>query len=264
LESIFLVRKQQNRRFEQRNYPVGTRGGTSGITPSQNLVDAYEYIGPADPADPYANRDPRLQATIVVNGSEWNAREIDQSPGGSDDMRMDGASRTGYYLKKFLHPNLNLVEGTNNADHVWPAYRYAEILLNYAEAMNEAYGPDNGAGFGLTARQALMEVRNSASTLLPEVTTANKDEFRAAIKRERQVEFAFEEHRYWDLIRWGDAVTVLNQPIRGVVVGKNAGVYTYQYTTVANRVFHPHNIYLPFSRKEITNSSGAMSQNNGY
>ena len=265
LQSIFLIRKAQGRAMEVANYPVGTRGGNSGVTPSQNLVDAYEFIGPELPNNPYANRDPRLQASIVVNGSEWNGSlDFDQSPGGRFDMSVDGASKTGYYLKKWLTPNMSLIE-TTNADHVWPVYRYAEILLNYAEAMNEAYGPDDAAEFGLTARQALMEVRNSASTDLPPVTTTNRDEFRSAIKHERQVEFAFEDHRYWDLIRWGDAPTVLNQPIRGVVVGKNsAGDYTYQYRTVANRVFLSHQIYLPFSRNEITNSGGTLSQNNGY
>ena len=264
LQSIFLVRKQQSRRPEIENYPVGTRGGNSGVTPSQNLVDAYEYIGEVLPENPYANRDPRLQASIVVNGSTWNGREINQSPGGSDDMQANGASKTGYYIKKFLTPNMNLVE-TTNADHVWPVYRYAEVLLNYAEAMNEAYGPDGTSDFSsLTARQALMEVRNSASTALPPVTTTNKDEFRTALKRERQVEFAFEDHRYWDLIRWGDAYTVLNQPIRGVSVGKNAAGYTYQNITVSSRVFLPHHIYLPFPRSEVTNSGGAIIQNPGY
>ena len=263
LQSIFLIRRAQGNAPETRNYPVGTRGGNSGVTPSQNLVDAYEYIGPQT-LDPYVNRDPRLLATVVVNGSQWNGVTLDQSSGGQFDMSFDGASKTGYYLKKFLHPNLNLVEG-GTTDHVWPVYRYAEILLSFAEAMNEAYGPDNAAGFGLTARQALMEVRNSASTLLPPVTTTNRDEFRAAIKHERQVEFAFEDHRYWDLIRWGDAYTVLNQPIRGVVVDKNTlGAYTYQYTTVAPRVFLSHHNYLPFPRYEITNSGGTLKQNPGY
>jgi hypothetical protein len=265
LESIFLIRKAQGNAPERANYPIGVRGGNSGITPTQNLVDAYEYIGPPTP-DPYVNRDPRLLATVVVNGSEWvGSFNFDQSPGGQFDMSVNGASRTGYYLKKFLHPSLNLVENVVT-DHVWPVYRYADVLLMYAEAMNEAYGPDGDpANFGVTARQALMEVRNSASTLLPPITTTNKDEFRNAIKHERRVEFAFEDHRYWDLIRWGDALDVLNQPIRGVTVSKNAlGAYTYQFTTVASRVFHPHNIYLPFSRSEVTNSGGTLTQNPGY
>ncbi|MDR0749502.1 MAG: RagB/SusD family nutrient uptake outer membrane protein [Tannerellaceae bacterium] len=265
VQSIFLIRRAQGSTPERLNYPIGTRGGNSGITPSQNLVDAYEYIGPIT-ENPYTNRDPRLKATIVVNGSEWNGvLNFDQSPGGAYDMAVNGASKTGYYLKKFLSPNLNLVEG-GNADHVWPAYRYAEVLLNYAEAMNEAYGPNaDPKGYGLTAREALIEVRRSASTLLPDVTAASKEDFRAAVKNERQVELAFEDHRYWDLIRWKDAYEVLNKPVRGVIVGKNSlGGYTYSYVNVATRVFNSHNYYLPFTRKEITNSGGTLTQNPGY
>lgn len=265
VQSIFLIRKSQSNTPERLNYPIGTRGGNSGVTPSQNLVDAYEYIGPIT-ENPYANRDPRLHASVVVNGSAWNGvLDIDQSLGGDYDMTLDGASKTGYYLKKFLAPNLNLIEG-GYADHVWPSYRYAEVLLNYAEAMNEAYGPDGDPkGFGLTAREALMEVRRSASTLLPNISVASKEDFRFAVKRERQVELAFEDHRYWDLIRWKDAYEVLNKPVRGVVVGKNPlGGYTYSYINVATRVFNSHNYYLPFTRKEITNSGGTLTQNPGY
>lgn len=265
VESIFLIRKAQGSNPERLNYPIGTRGGNSGVTPTQNLVDAYEFIGP-ETSDPYANRDPRLAASIVVNGSSWNGvANIDQSPGGAYDMSVNGASKTGYYLRKFLAPNLNLIEG-GNADHVWPAYRYAEVLLNFAEAMNEAYGPDaDPKGYGLTAREALMEVRNSASTQLPAVTATSKDDFRKAVKHERQVELAFEDHRYWDLVRWNDAYDVLNKPVRGVVVGKNPlGGYTYSYVNVASRVFQRHNSYLPFSRQEITNSNGTLTQNSGY
>jgi hypothetical protein len=265
VQSIFLIRKAQSNTPERQNYPVGTRGGNSGVTPTQNLVDAYEYIGPVTD-NPYANRDPRLTATVVINGSAWNGElNFDQAPGGKFDMTQNGASKTGYYLKKFLASNLNLIEG-GNTDHVWPAYRYAEVLLNYAEAMNEAYGPDaDPKGYGMTARDALMEVRRSASTALPAVTVTSKDEFRAALKHERRVELAFEDHRYWDLIRWGDANKVLNEPIRGVVVGKNPlGGYTYSYVNVATRVFNSHNNYLPFSRNEITNSGGTLVQNPGY
>ena len=265
LESIFLIRKSNGSTPERLNYPVGTRGGNSGITPSHNLVDSYEYIG-AQTANPYANRDPRMAATIVYNGCEWNGvTDFDQSPGGQFDQKVSGASKTGYYLKKFLHANLNLVEG-GSTDHVWPLYRYAEVLLNYAEAMNEAYGPDaDPKGYGMTARQALTEVRNSASTSLPAVTASSKGDFRKAVKHERRVELAFEDHRYWDLLRWLDAEDVLNQPIKGAVVRRNnLGGYQYSFTNVENRVFHKRNYYMPFTRKEVTNSNGAITQNPEY
>ena len=264
VESIFLIRRAAGSAPEQANYPVGTRGGSSGVCPTQNLVDAYGYVGPEAP-DPYINRDPRFYATIVYNGSVWNGNIIDESAGAAYDQRVNGASKTGYYLKKFLAPNLNLVEG-GSTDHIWPLYRYAEVLLNYAEAMNEAYGPDaDPDGYGMTARDALTEVRNSASTLLPAVTASSKADFRKAVKNERQVELAFEDHRYWDLLRWEDAETVLNRSVKGVVVTKNSlGGYQYTYKYVGTRVFEEKNYYLPFSRKEIANAGGTLTQNPFY
>ena len=264
-ESIYVIRDWASSTLESLNYPVGTRGGNSGITPTQNLVDAYEYIG-AQSADPYANRDPRFAATIVYNGSSWNGvTSIDESPGGAYDMSMNGASRTGYYLKKFLAPNLNLIEG-GNSDHVWPVYRYAEVLLSYAEAMNEAYGPDSDPkNYGMTAMDALTEVRNSASTSLPAVTATTREAFRDAVKHERRIELAFEDHRYWDLVRWLDAENVLNKPVRGVVVQKNSiGGFTYNYQDVEDRVFEKRHYYMPFTRQEVINSGGTLNQNPEY
>ena len=264
VESIFLIRQAAGSAPEVANYPNATRGGNSGICPTQNLVDAYEYIGDKT-VDPYVNRDPRFAATIVYNGSNWNGNMIDESPGAAYDQRRTGASKTGYYLRKFLAPNLNLIEG-GSTDHIWPLYRYAEVLLNYAEAMNEAYGPDaDPKGYGMTAREALTEVRNSASTSLPAVTATSKQDFRNAVKQERRVELAFEDHRYWDLIRWKDAENVLNRSIKGVQVRKNnLGGFQYTYPTVATRTFYERNYYLPFTRKEVANSAGTITQNPDY
>jgi hypothetical protein len=261
-ETIFAIRQPASNDLEKSNYPIATPGGGSGITPTQNLVSAYEYIGPADPTDPYAHRDPRLQATVVVNGSTWNGRTIDESPGGSDDMAAANTSRTGYYLKKFLTANLNLVQG-GTAAHTWVAFRYAEVLLNYAEAMNEAYGPDDAHGYGLSARQALQQVRQRASPLLSPVTATSKDAFREAVHHERRVELAFEGFRYWDLLRWKQAETVLNKPVLGVSVTKS-GSYFYQEVPVADRVFPAAMYYFPFAQSEIVNTHGVVEQNEGY
>lgn len=265
VESIFLIRQAAGNSPESLNYPMGTRGGHSGVCPTQNLVDAYEWIGPKTP-NQYENRDPRMAATIVYNGSSWNGvSDFDQSPKGQFFQKANGASKTGYYLRKFLATNLNLIEG-GKTDHIWVAYRYAEVLLNYAEAMNEAYGPDSDpVGYGMTAREALTEVRNSASTSLPAVTASSKVDFRKAVKAERRVELAFEDHRYWDLIRWKDAESVLNKPIKGIVVKKNnLGGYQYSTTVVGTRVFEEKQYYLPFTREEIANSNGALNQNPLY
>lgn len=264
-ETIFAVRRAANNIAEIANYPIATPGGKSGECPSDNLVSDYEYVGPADPNNPYANRDPRLAASIVYNGSTWNGRAIDESPGGTDDMNNPNTSKTGYYLKKFLTDNLNLVQGAT-VQNQWVVFRYGEILLDYAEAMNEAYGPDaTPSGYTLSARQALKLVRDRASTSLPAVTAATQTDFRNAVKHERRIELAFEDHRYWDLLRWKDAQVVLNQPIKGVRVTKTTtGSFAYQQVNVATRTFYVPNYLYPFPQAEVVNSNGTLPQNPGY
>ncbi|MBO5074332.1 MAG: RagB/SusD family nutrient uptake outer membrane protein [Bacteroidales bacterium] len=263
-ETIYAIRSYSANTMEANNYPIATQGGKSGATPTHNLVSAYEYIGTPDPTDPYVNRDPRLAASIVTNGSTWNGRVIDQSAGGSDDMARTNASRTGYYLKKFLTDGLNLTQG-QTAQHNWVAYRWAEVLLNYAEAMNEAFGPDAvPSGYAMSARQALQQVRDRASVNLPAVTAADKDSFREAVKHERRIELAFEDHRYWDLLRWKDAMEVLNRPVLGVKIARNGEEWSYEVTEVATRTFHERNYYLPFLRSEIENSNNTLEQNPQY
>jgi hypothetical protein len=179
-------------------------------------------------------------------------------------MANANASRTGYYLKKFLTDNLNLVQG-QAAQHNWVAYRWAEVLLNYAEAMNEAYGPDAvPAGYVMSARQALQMVRDRASSKLPQVIAADQESFREAVKHERRIELAFEDHRYWDLLRWKDAMDVLNKPVLGVAVTKTETGWSYQVQEVATRTFHERNYYLPFLRSEIENSGNTLEQNPQY
>ncbi|WEK38331.1 MAG: RagB/SusD family nutrient uptake outer membrane protein [Candidatus Pseudobacter hemicellulosilyticus] len=264
-ETILAIRYAASNDLERANYPIATAGGNSGVTPTDDLVKAYELTGAAVPDNPYANRDPRLGFTIVTNGSTWNSRVIDQSPGGTDDMRRVNASKTGYYLKKFMNDNVDLVNNAVNP-HNWPVFRYGELLLVYAEAMNEAYGPDNNNGFVLTAREALNQVRARPGVNLPGVIAAGQTEFRAAVKQERRVELAFENHRYWDLVRWGDAATVQSRAVTGVQVTKNtSGAFVYTPKTVQNRVFlSPKMNYYPFPQSEVNISNGVLIQNAGW
>ena len=263
-ETIFLVRREASNNLEKANYPIATPGGKSGVCPTENLVSQYEYIGEPDASNPYANRDPRLAASIVTNGSQWNGRTIAQAAGETDDMAKANASPTGYYLKKFLTDELNLIQG-QTAQHNWVAYRYAEILLNYAEAMNEAFGPNNvPEGYVMSAKEALQKVRDRASVSLPAINSSSIETFRNAVKHERQIEFAFEDHRYWDLLRWKDAMTVLNKPVQGVKISKSGDKYFYTVVDVASRKFYERNYFLPLLHSEIEKSNGTLSQNPNY
>ncbi|MDP4240698.1 MAG: RagB/SusD family nutrient uptake outer membrane protein [Bacteroidota bacterium] len=261
-ETIWAIRIGASNDLEKKNYPIGTPGGSSGVTPSQNLVSAYEYTGIPDPANPYTNRDPRLGFSIVKNNDSWNGRTIQTWIGGTDAWDKTNTSKTGYYLKKFLNTNLNLVNNQSNL-RSWIVFRYGEILLNYAEAMNEAYGPDNDNGWGMTARQAINAVRNRTGVAMPAVIAANQTELRDKIKLERRIELAFEDHRYWDLLRWKDAENVLNQPLKGVKATKNAdNSFSYSEYTVEKRVFiAPKMYYYPIPQTEISKSKGIMKQN---
>jgi hypothetical protein len=265
-ETIFAIRRPANNTLEKENYQLSYPGGKGSISPSDNLVADYEYNGTPSATDPYLNRDSRLANTVAYNNSQFNSQTLDFSPGGINDMNQANGSKTGYYEKKYINENLNLVQNAT-VQHNWVVFRYAEVLLNYAEAMNEAYGADNNNGYTLTARQAINQVR--ARSTMPAINiaaTTSKDGFRVAVKHERRIELAFEGHRYWDLLRWKDAETVLNQPIIGVKVTKvSPGVFTYQKVNVATRKFNASaNYYYPFSRTEIVNSQGALVQNPGY
>lgn len=264
-ETIWAIRLGQTNELERKNYPIGTPGGGTGIAPSHNLVAAYEHKG-AITSDLYANLDPRFYATVVKNGDSWNGRTMSIYSGGTDDPDNQNSSPTGYYLKKFLNENLNL---TNDAKQIrsWIVFRYAEILLNYAEAMNEAYGPDVNNNFSMTAREAVNAVRGRADVgMFPvEVVTGDKTAMRAAIKHERRIEFAFEDHRYWDLRRWDDAKIILNQSVTGVKVTDNGGVFTNIIFVVAPRVFDaPRMNLFPFPQSEIVKTKGVLEQNIGY
>lgn len=261
-ETIWALRLGTNNSFEIKNYPIATPGGESGVTPAQNLVGAYEYKGTPDPENPYANRDPRLAYSIVTNNSFWNGRTMEIWAGGNDDEHNTNASKTGYYLKKFLNPNLNLVQNESKL-RSWIVFRYAEVLLNYAEAMNEAFGPDDNNGGGMSARQAVNAVRARSGVEMPAVDADDQTEMRERIKHERRIELAFEDHRYWDLIRWKDAEEVLSQPLKGIKVMKNEdGSFSYTDFVVENRKFISPKMYrFPIPQVEISKSEGVLVQN---
>ncbi len=268
-ETIFAHMTGSNNNPERINYPIATDGGSTGNCPAGNLVDAYEYTS-GEPfswatltpgSDPYSNRDPRLTASVVVNNSNWNNRTIEAWVGGRDGVGAPQTTTTGYYLKKFLAANLNL-SLNQTVVHSWILFRYGEILLNYAEAMNEAYGADaDPFGDGRSARWAINQVRSRVQ--MPAVVAASATEMRNRIKHERRIELAFENHRLWDVRRWGlnDAREALGAAIMGVQITKTENGFLYNPIEVGSRVFHDHMILYPIPQSEILLSEGVITQN---
>jgi hypothetical protein len=245
-----------------------------GNVPMQNLVDDYEMMDGTritdantsyDPKNPYKNRDPRFYATILYNGASYRGSTVETfTPGGKDSK--DGpsnwnTSKTGYYLRKYMNDNLPIdnpwdVAGTQT----WIYFRYAEILLNYAEAQNEAAGPDASV---YAAVNAIRQRTGVAMPALPAGLT--QAQMRERIRNERRVELAFEEHRFYDVRRWKIAGTTENTPAYGVEVGKSGSTFTYtRKEALTGRTFADKQYWLPIPRTEIQASNNQLEQNPGY
>ena len=277
-EIILSKMATSNNTIERLNGPVSITGGEGGTSPSLDLVNAYEmetgepfdWNNPAHAADPFAARDPRFAKSILFNGATWmNNMTIETFEGGKDKVG-NQATRTSFYLRKFLNINARWAGQTGKTLHCFPLFRYGEVLLNYAEAMNEAYGPDaDPEGFGMTARQAVHLIRERAgltgnTDLSLTVAPGDKTEMREAVRHERRIELVFEEHRYWDLRRWRTAEQVLNQPVRGLGITRNPDeTYSYMPHVVEQRVFAPRMYLYPFPQEEISRNSNLI-QNTGW
>lgn len=262
-EYIFVRRYAANSDFEKSNFPVSF-GGKGGTNPSQNLVDDYEMLDgtpfdwndPAKAAQPFANRDARLEATILMNMAPFKGKKVATYPEGADASPNPNATKTGYYLRKFLNEDVNIQTGGSSSGHVVPLFRLAEIYLNYAEALNEC-DPTNP-----DIALYLNKVRNRAS--LPNVSALSQEQMRAVIQHERRVELAFEEHRSWDVRRWKIASSTLGAPLMGVQIErKPLGGYTYMPVKVEQRVFQPKMYWYPIPQSEVLKLK-QWKQNNGW
>lgn len=262
-EYIFVRRYAANSDFEKSNFPVSF-GGKGGTNPSQNLVDDYEMLDgtpfdwndPAKAAQPFENRDARLGATILMNMAPFKGKKVATYPEGADASPNPNATKTGYYLRKFLNEDVNIQTGGSSSGHVVPLFRLAEIYLNYVEALNEC-DPTNP-----DIALYLNKVRNRAS--LPNVSALSQEQMRAVIQHERRVELAFEEHRSWDVRRWKIASSTLGAPLMGVQIErKPLGGYTYMPVKVEQRVFQPKMYWYPIPQSEVLKLK-QWEQNNGW
>jgi hypothetical protein len=219
-ELIFGIGRGDSNDFEKANYPVGVENGSSGNCPTQSLIDQYEfqdngetfaerYPGSIDLniVDPYEGLDPRFALTVVKNGDTWptngaQAKEIETFTGGFNAAPKYGATPTGYYLKKYVDGScVTTADNQTFSRHTWIIFRLGEFYLDYAEAVYNATGSANDATYGMTANEAINVLRNRSDIQMPKFTE-DGDEWVERYQRERLVELAFENHRFWDVRRW--------------------------------------------------------------
>lgn len=253
--------------------------GWTGENPTQNLVNAYEMangelpylneelplkINPAsgyDESNPYVGRDPRLDASILHDGSMWAGRETETWHGGLDSPESSigswNASKTAYAFKKFMVESIPPAGSSVKPENPWIFFRLAEFYLNYAEIMYELGNEEQ-------AREYVNKVRARQSVNMPPVT-ASGDKLRDKIRNERRVELAFEGHRFFDVRRWCIAGETENRDLLAMNIQKQAdGSKTYEVTMLLKRSFLEQHKLVPIPRTEIDKSEGSLVQNPGY
>lgn len=279
------------------------------VSVSQNLIDKFEtrngYSATLtssgwisndpefDPDNPYENRDPRFHAFILHPGEQYGTyangdpNYVCTWEGGADisPAATTGSTvRTGYLVKKWLWPEAIPLNRANKNEgysrYYWNCIhiRTTQVWLDYAEAMNEAYGPNTiPAGYTYSAVDAINRVRNRVG--MPNVRserTVNSQAFREAIRDERAVELLLEHNRWFDIRRWMIAESLLSvpNPIKGVrAIPSNAtplrpnpgNVFTYQLKDVPEeiRVFERKHYWYPIPRNEA-NRFMHFKQNPGW
>ena len=219
-ELIWGIGRGPSNAFEMAHYPIGVENASSGTCPSQSLVDMYEYQDNGQTfaarypdqidlstVNPYEGLDPRFALTVVKNGDEWptngtQKKIIETFAGGFNASPKYGATPTSYYLRKFVDgAAVTTADNQVTRRHTWIVFRLAEIYLDYAEAVYNATDSANDKTFGLSANEAINVLRKRADISMPEFTE-DGEAWVERYERERLVELAFENHRFWDVRRW--------------------------------------------------------------
>ncbi len=280
-EVIFETQTPNRNDIEQNNAPVSYDGALGRTNPTQEMVNAFEMRTtgrPIDdqasgyvPSNPYTNRDNRLNFTIFVNGVVYKSpRTVDTFIGGKDGIGANvNATKTGYYMRKFFNDAVTWNQASNTLSRrPWVIFRYSEMLLNYAEALNEAQGPvpavytyinlvRQRTGVALPALQSTNPTGNG-------YVPATKEALRLRIQNERRVELCFEGHRFFDVRRWKKGEEFFNKPVTGMKITKTGtSTFTYERFVVENRVFSEKNYLYPISQSNL-NRAPALGQNPGY
>jgi hypothetical protein len=243
-------------------------GGWTGVCPTQTFIEKFYDKTDGTPQtwsdngtdlnQKYAQLDPRFAQTIGYNGCKWNNSTT------LETFLPDGKHKnycvTGYWMKKFI-PDAETSAGVKTPVS-WPYLRLNEMYLIYAEALNEF-----SAAPPQEAYDAVNTIRTrSGMPALPAGLT--QDQFRQRVRKEWGVEFAFEDHRFWDIKRWmiAEDPGVMQGPITVLTVNKfGTGTpqqFQYTRTVLENRVWKRFTYLNPFRIAEV--NKGYIIQNPGY
>lgn len=269
----FSSRTKNSQSAEANNMPPSLYG-KGQINPSQNLVDAFPdkngYPITASAlfaaATPYANRDPRLDKYIYRDNltiATTPVVTIRTAKGYTIDAAdsVPTSTRTSYYMRKLIDEKVKLTPPVVGTAHYYAYVRYTEALLNFAEAANEAGGPD--ATFNtFSARTVINAIRNRATitSTAYTATLTDKDTFRPLIRNERRIELCFEGFRFWDLRRWKD-IAKMNAAVGGVKISKDLATFTYN-PNLESRNFADYMLYGPIPYDETLKYN--LVQNSGW
>ncbi|WP_316805449.1 RagB/SusD family nutrient uptake outer membrane protein [Pedobacter nototheniae] len=264
----------------------GSGGAQGQMNPTQNHVDMYEMANGKsitdptsgyNPQKPYEGREPRFYNNIIYNDLPWQGGKIEMwTTTAADGKTLFGKdynttityTATRYYCKKYWPEVYRTVGGsTTLLNYIY--FRYAEILLNYAEAQNEAVGPDDSVYDQLIAirrRAGITQGTGRYGFGLKENMT--QSEMREVIRHERAIELAYEDHRWYDIMRWKIGATTIGVPMKGMdVVKKSDGSFVYTpfvlTSTFQKSWREAQNLY-PIPRAEIYKSKGVLTQNPGW
>lgn len=275
--------------YERRGGPTYVLGQYmcwGNYNPTQELVDEFKMENGKmitdpnsgyDSQNPYIDREPRFYNFIVYDGApyklDWMSEtdiiytRIDETYANPDKTnQIDLAGKTdvgdsGYYQKKKLNPDAPPGDDQSGQNFIF--YRYAEVILNYIEAKNEATGPD------ATIYNAINKIRDRGG--LPELETGlSQEEMREVIRNERRVELCFENKRYHDNKRWKIAEEIMANPrhnmvIRNTVPEDNSGIWVYSVEEeVKYTVAYNLKQYMTPIPQDVIDQNPKIIQNPGY
>ncbi len=290
---IWKSYSSKNNNMENSHFPPSYYGN-GRCNPSQNLVDAFPMANgcPIDDSNseyksykPYDNRDARFDQFIAYDGDPFYGYKTLQTYEGGDDAKgglRNDATRTSYYMQRFTSDVATDSDPRGTEGKSTSAITFVrlldrqEVYLNFIEAANESESDPkaNLAGTTFSAYDVFQKVkaRGGADAMFYTDSLLNnglltQSTFREIIKNERRIEFCFRGFRYWDLRRWMEPLTVINEDLIGMKIERDisSGVEIYNYTkeTVEYRRYRENTYYGPLPYTEVAKSN-ALIQNYGW